>query len=156
MNGKTLSPLLWLTLAIAAGAQAVPVNFKGGFVETLPCTINNGGVIELDFNSVIIRNIDGQRYSQAVMYAIDCPASGAVRLTLKGTHTAFDDAAVVTDIAGLGIRINQNGQPFTLNLPITVDPASPPELVAVPVAEPGQTLNTGVFQATATLMAEYQ
>lgn len=156
MNSKTVSRLLWLALAMTSGAQAVQVNFQGALIESVPCTINNGQPITLDFGDVIIRGIDGQNYSQPVNYEIDCAAPGIVTLSLNGTVTQFDDAAVQTDIANLGIRINQSGQPFKLNDPITINPANPPALVAVPVVNPVQQPNPGVFTATATLLAEYQ
>lgn len=159
MKGKQFSSLLWLAMAAFSSAQAVQVNFSGGVVESIPCTINNSQSIPLDFgNAVIIRNLDGVKYSKLIEYEIFCSAVGTVRLTLKGTETSFDDAAIQTDINGLGIRINQGGQPFTLNSPIAIDPASPPVLVAVPVADPDPAKKpaTGAFRATATLMADYQ
>ena len=157
MTSKHASRLLWLALAVASGAQAVQVNFSGGLVESIPCTINNNDVIRLDFgNGVIIRNLDGVNYSKPINYQIVCDAPGTVRLSLQGTETLFDDAAIQTNVAGLGIRINLGGQPFILNTPIVVNPASLPALVAVPVADPGNTPETGVFNATATLMADYQ
>ena len=159
MKGNQISRLLWLALAVATSSQAVQVNFSGAIVESIPCTINNGDVIQLDFgNAVIIRNLDGVNYSKPINYQINCAAAGTVRLTLQANETAFDDAAIQSDIPGLGIRINQAGQPFTLNTPIIVDPANLPILVAVPVADPDAANKpaAGAFRATATLMADYQ
>lgn len=156
MNSKTISRLLWLALAMTSGAQAVQVNFQGTLIESVPCTINNGQPITLDFGDVIIRGIDGENYSKPINYEIDCAAPGTVRLSINGTVTQFDEAAVQTDITNLGIRINQSGQPFKLNEPISINQASPPALVAVPVVNPVQQPDPGVFSATATLLAEYQ
>lgn len=159
MKIRALFPLLSLAITFSGGAQAVSVNFQGTLVEAMPCSINNDQAIELDFgDAVIIRNLDGQRYSQPLNYELDCGVGSisTVRLSLNGSPTQFDGAAVQTDITGLGIRVNQGGQPFTLNTPLVINPASPPELVAVPVADPGQAPSPGVFSATATLLAEYQ
>lgn len=159
MKGKPISRLLWLTLAVATSSQAVQVNFSGALVESIPCTISNGELIQLDFGSgVVIRNLDGVQYSKLINYQISCADAGTVHLTLKGTETSFDDAAIATDVPGLGIRINRAGQPFDLNTPVLVDPANPPALMAVPVADPDDANKpeAGAFRATATLMADYQ
>lgn len=157
MTSKHASRLLWLALAIASSTQAVQVNFSGGLVESIPCTISGGQLIPVNFgNAVIIRNLDGEQYKKTINYQIVCDAPGTVRLTLKGTETPFDDAAIQTDITGLGIRVNQGGIPFTLDTPVTINMASPPILEAVPVADPANKPATGSFRATATLMADYQ
>ena len=159
MNGKQISRLLWLTLVIATNSWAVQVNFSGGLVESVPCTISDNDVIQLDFgNAVIIRNLDGVNYSKPIDYRISCGTVGMVLLTIKGTEALFDDAAIATDVPGLGIRITQAGKPFTLNKPIVVDPAVPPALVAVPVVDPGEANKPapGAFRATATLTVDYQ
>lgn len=156
-------PLMVLMLGQAAwavdpaGGSANTINFRGVVVEAIPCTINNGQLIPLDFGQgIVIRNLDGQRYSQTIDYDIQCDDSGVVRLSVIGTVTQFDGAAVQTDVPGLGIRLNRGGQPFTLNSPVVINPASPPVLTAVPVADPVQAPSPGAFHATATLLADYQ
>lgn len=139
------------------GGSANFINFRGAVVETIPCTINNGQLIQLDFGQgVVIHNLDGQRYSQTIDYDIQCGDSGVVRLSVIGTATQFDGAAVQTDVPGLGIRLNRGTQPFTLNSPVVINPASPPVLTAVPVADPVQAPSPGAFHAAATLLADYQ
>ncbi|WP_346206316.1 fimbrial protein [Aeromonas salmonicida] len=157
MRGNKVSRLAWFALLLAGVVHAVPVNFQGALVEALPCTVNGGQLIEVDFgDGIVIRNIDGVRYSKTIAYQIECSAAGAVRLSIKGTPAPFDGAAIQTDAAGLGIHLTQAGQPFTLNSPISVNPASPPVLAAVPVADPGSPPGPGAFTARATLLAEYQ
>ncbi|MFP7326997.1 fimbrial protein [Serratia marcescens] len=126
-----------------------------------PCSINSGNVVAVDFSQRVgINNVDGSNYRQAVNYRIDCDSPGALpwemTLILKGNATTFDGAAVQTSNGNLGIRVYQNNVPFTINSGIKIDPANPPRLEAVPVARPGSTLREGVFEATATLQAEYQ
>lgn len=41
MTGKTISLAMLLGMLVQP-AKAVQVNFQGGLVEALPCTINNG------------------------------------------------------------------------------------------------------------------
>lgn len=160
MKAKHIAPAVGLAL-LAAGsvssAMAVQVNFQGSLVESLPCTINNNELIEVEFgNNLIIRSLDGVRYSKPVPYAIECSAPGTVRLSLKGVATQFDSAAIATDATGLGIRLTRAGQPFTLNSSVAVDVQNPPVLMAVPVADPAQPPVPGAFTARATLLADYQ
>ena len=49
-------------LMFASLAKAINVNFRGTLVESIPCEINRGGLIEIDFDTVIIRGIDGNKY----------------------------------------------------------------------------------------------
>ncbi|MBH3259022.1 fimbrial protein [Serratia marcescens] len=147
-------PSLW------AAAEA-DMQFRGTLRAPPPCSINDGGTVEVDFGlRVGIKKVDGSNYRQAVNYRVRCDTPGAlpweVMLTLKGNATGFDKAAVQTDNGNLGIRVYQNDKPFTLNSGIKIDPANPPRLEAVPVARPGTTLKEGAFLATATLQAEYQ
>lgn len=53
-----------------------------------------------------------------------------------GTQTNYNDAAIQTDVTGLGIELQQNGQPFKLNTPLNVTPANLPKLKAAPVKLP--------------------
>lgn len=162
MTAKTvfLAMLLGMMAALVQPTQAVQVNFQGGLVEALPCTINNGDPIEVDFgDNLVIRNLDGVRYRKPVPYQIDCSAAGVVRLSIKGEPSSFDNTALQTNLTGLGIRILLGGGvPFSWQYTHfeNVDVQSPPGLSAVPVADPAQPPSPGAFTARATLLAEYQ
>jgi type 1 fimbria pilin len=134
--------------------------FSGTLIEPPPCKINDGGTVDVNFGERVgVKKVDGVNYLQAMGYRISCEpgASGLdMTLTLSGQPTGYDTAAVRTNLADLGIRVLQNGKPFTLNQPIGIDPNSPPLLEAVPVKTPGATLKEGAFVATATLQANYQ
>lgn len=167
MRSKSVSKLLWLAMFLAGSAQAVPVNFQGALVETLPCTVNDGQLIEVDFgDGIVIRSIDGVRYSQSVYLQIYCPSSllalQKTTISINGTPTSFDSAAIQTDITGLGVHLNLSGQPLPLNsrreVMLSSDPNLPPEpvlLMVVPVVDPGSPPVPGAFTARATLLAEY-
>jgi type 1 fimbria pilin len=153
------SVAVFSTLSLAA--VEADLRFRGTLRVPPPCTINEGGTVAVDFGQRVgINKVDGANYRQAVDYRISCDTPGArpweMWLTLKGNATAFDKAAVQTDNANLGIRIYQNGAPFTLNGGLKIDPNNPPRLEAVPVAKPGAVLKEGAFVATATLQVNYQ
>lgn len=158
MTGKTVSLAMLLGILIQP-AQAVQVNFQGGLVEALPCTINNGDPIEINFgDNLVIRNLDGARYSKPIPYQIDCSAAGTVRMSFRGVPSSFDSTAIQTNLTGLGIRILLGGGvPFDWqNSEILIDDVqSPPALTAVPVVNPAQPPSPGAFTARATLLAEY-
>lgn len=144
----------------AQSAHAVQVNFRGGLVEALPCTISNGELIEVDFgDNLVIRNLDGVRYSKPLPYQIDCSGVGKVKLSLTGVPASFDNMAIQTSLPGLGIRIlMEGGMPFPWQSSSfgDVDLQSLPQLTAVPVANSAQPPSPGAFTARATLLAEYQ
>lgn len=151
-----LAGLVFSTAAVAADEMT----FRGTLIEPPACSINSGEDIDVDFGERVgIKKVNGVNYLQSVSYRISCDPSASpwnMTLAVIGTQTAYDKAAVRTDVTDLGIRLIQNGKPFELNLPIPVNPASPPTLEAVPVQRPGALLAEGKFVATATLQAVYQ
>ncbi|HBA9566829.1 TPA: fimbrial protein [Escherichia coli] len=137
------------------------VTFHGYLVQPPNCTISDGETIELTFQDVNIDDINGSNYEQTVPYRITCDTpvrDPLLEMTLSwsGTQSDFDDAAVSTDIAGLGIRLKQAGQSFKLNTPLVVDETALPALTAVPVKKSGVDLPEANFEAWATLQVDYQ
>lgn len=147
-----------LVLGLCSTATA-NMAFNGTLVEPPPCTINNGSTIEIDFKDVGVNKVDGVNYRERVNYSITCTGGTLpwqMVLTVKGVATPFETSAVQSSVADLGIRILQNGIPFTLNTPLLITPSTPPVLEAVPVKNVGAVLGPGGFAAAATLLAEYQ
>ncbi|VTR51993.1 putative minor fimbrial subunit StfF [Serratia fonticola] len=106
-----------------------------------------------------VKKVDGVNYMQDINYDLVCEPnthSWALKLKLTGNPISFDNAAVQTNINGLGIKILRDGQPFVLGSEITITPTSKPHLKAVPVQQVGIVLTEGAFEATATLQADYQ
>ncbi|WP_293770409.1 fimbrial protein [uncultured Pantoea sp.] len=129
-----------------------------GTLKRKPCHINNDGMIYIEFGNVGIKKIDGKRYIQDINYTLECEDpddSANLKMTVKGAQTSYNTGAINTNIPGLGIGILQNGLPVIINQPFVIDYNSPPVLKAVPVAS-GVTLYEGAFNATATLLAEYE
>lgn len=136
------------------------MEFRGTLLEPPPCTINSGNNITVDFGlKVGIKKVDGVNYMQDINYDLVCEPnthSWVLKLKLTGNPTSFDNAAVQTNISGLGIKILRDGQPFIMGSEITTTPISKPQLRAVPVQQPGILLTEGAFEAVATLQADYQ
>lgn len=147
-----------LSIGLCSGVTA-NLAFKGTLIEPPPCTINSGSSIEIDFKEVGVSKVDGENYREQVNYSITC-STGTLPwemvLTIKGTTTTFEPAAVQSSVADLGVKLLQNGQPLRLNTALIIHPATPPVLEAVPVKRPGATLDPGGFTASVTLLAEYQ
>ncbi|CAI0854438.1 fimbrial protein [Serratia proteamaculans] len=161
MRYAAMTKLLLLGgLCFSTVLLADELSFRGALIEPPACSINNGEDIDVDFGERVgIKKVNGVNYLQPVSYRITCEPNASkwnMTLTVIGIQTAYDKAAVRTDVTDLGIRLIQNGKPFELNLPIPVNPANPPTLEAVPVQRPGAILEEGVFLATATLQAVYQ
>ena len=155
--------LLYLLLCMSSGiVNASPdITFKGTLVLPPACTISDGNTIEVEFRDVIIDSIDGNNGREVVPYDTKCDAvtpgsSWDMTLTWIGTQTSYDDAAIETDVTGLGIKLRQNGQPFRVNTPIQINADTKPQLEAVPVKAVDAVLTDGTFSASATLRVEYQ
>ncbi|WP_145518207.1 fimbrial protein [Yersinia mollaretii] len=151
-----------VVLALSSSlAHAENMTFSGTLINPPPCVISGGSTIDVAFGENLgVNKINGINYTQNVPYTVICdtPVGGsALGLTIiTGSVTTFDPAAVQTDTPDLGIRILKNGTAFTLNTRVAYDKNNPPVLQAVPVQAPGATLTEGAFEATATLLVDYQ
>lgn len=154
----------WAGSAAAETAQT-SITIKLTVLAPPACEVTSsaGGKVEVDFgNNIGINKIDGVNYRQPMNYLIKCATGSvkglALKLTMKGTAADFDStkAALKTNVEGLGIRLYHDGSPFVLNEALTIDKDAPPKLEAVPVKKAGATLQEGAFEATATLLAEYE
>ncbi|MBC3218652.1 fimbrial protein [Serratia fonticola] len=150
--------LSFALLAISPSQAAENMSFSGTLIEPPPCLVNNDKDIDVPFDRIGVNSVDGVKHRRQVDYVLDCTAGPAwsMVLTLLGPVAAFEPATLQTNIANLGIKIYQNGEPFELGTPIAVDPLNPPLLEAVPVKKPGTELTEGTFEVTATLLADYQ
>ena len=148
-----------------ASTASAGMSFGGTLVSEPSCIIQDGERIDVNFGSNIASSkVDGVNYMQPLNYTITCQGgtSGAVvMLSLFGEPSPFDANAIKTSIPNneLGIRVYQSGATLTLfklNSAIKIDPAAPPKLQVVPVKKLGAKLPARVFEAWATLQADYQ
>nr|WP_237141150.1 fimbrial protein [Serratia inhibens] len=124
-----------------------------------PCIINGGRIIEVDFgNEIIITRIDGSNYTQTVGYSLECKgnSSNAMKLQVQGNAAVFEQGALQTSVADLGIVLKANGAVLAVNDWVDFTYPNVPQLQAVLIKRAGATLNGGEFAASATLKVDYQ
>ncbi|EOI3554179.1 fimbrial protein [Cronobacter dublinensis] len=162
-----LSALGLMLLAIVSTGRAeqtgdtMNITFQGKFIISTPCTVSNDKVIDVTFGNISVNGVDGKANSQIIPYSVDChgaPDDSPLDLTIKGTAESYDDAALTTSADGLGLQIQANGQTMKLNKPFSTTLGALPSLTltAVSVKDPLKTLTEQPFNATATLIAQYQ
>lgn len=132
-----------------------------GMVMSTPgCTVNENSDITVEFNGGVAletTSIDGSHYITPVPFTLSCRNNpSTLRLSIQGTGSSFDPAALATNIADLGIRLLkpdgntlEQGEWFSFSYS-----ATPPAIKAVPVKRPGAILPGGAFTSTATLLVE--
>lgn len=155
--------LAWCLIYGFAGLAQAAINdvtFHGTLVSPPACTISDGKTIEVEFRNVIIDNINGDNFRQMRLTPSHvtpmCATTPGDEPDSTGSQTPYDDSAIETDVSGLGIELQQNGQPFKLGTPLKIDPSTPPTLQAVPVKANDAALSDGTFSAYATLQVDYQ
>ncbi|HDL6515429.1 TPA: fimbrial protein [Yersinia enterocolitica] len=158
ISGRVVAVVLALGSSLA---YADNMQFSGTLINPPPCVINGGSTIDVPFGENLgVNKIDGINYTQTVPYSVTCETvSSSLELGItivSASVTTFDPAVIQTDVQNLGIRILKNGIPFALNTRVAYDKNNPPELKAVPVKATGATLSEGSFEATATLLVDYQ
>ena len=149
--------LLWV---VSSGAQAdANLNIRAVIIAPPPCVINSGGTLNIPFgNDLLTSRIDGVNYRRNVPYTVTCdsPFSNALTLELKGSGAAFDNRVLVTRKPDLGVKLFVNGADWPLNTAVNFTYPNFPVVQAVPVKRAGSTLTGGAFDATATLVVDYQ
>lgn len=133
---------------------------KGTLLEPPKCGFNGGMNSLVEFgNRIGVKKVDGINYKQKIPYLMYCEPESKpweMAFILTGIVTDYDDAAIQTNIDGLGIRILINGKPFKVDKLAPIDFSKPPLLEAVPVKRPGSTLTAGAFESMATIGINYQ
>ncbi|MFJ3264864.1 fimbrial protein [Serratia liquefaciens] len=155
-----LMTLLSIPVSVCAEGD-VDITFRGTLIEPPPCTINDDNRVDVDFGERVgINKVDGVNYRQAINYQITCDGTDgngwALKLSLSGTAAGFDEQALQTNKTDMGIRIYHNDKPFMPGSSLDIDLNNPPQLEAVPVKREGATLTEGMFEAWATLRADYE
>jgi type 1 fimbria pilin len=145
--------------AVHADVKSTSAKFHGTLL-VVECTVNANKSQTVDFGDAVgIHKVDGKRYIQPVSFNVSCQnyaggAMPAMNLTIEGTATTFDNAAVETTVKGLGIELQVNGQAQALNQSIKFDVNNAPVLSAVPVKEPNTELEAKPFTATVKLRVD--
>lgn len=151
--GATVSPAM-------AGGKIVNLTLRVLVDGPPPCSIQGSAV---EFGSVVIKGINGTNYRQPVGYTMNCSnsVSDDLRVQLQATTTTINGETVLsTGIDGFGIRI-QNATDHSLVavgnsswLPFKT--STQPDFEAVPVKQSGVELMASEFNATMTMVVDYQ
>ncbi|SNY79833.1 fimbrial protein [Enterobacter sp. CC120223-11] len=155
-----LRPLIALLMALPLmeSVASSTVTVRVSVIAPPPCVVNGDQPITVEFGEVMTTRVDGNNYKMPVNYSLTCIGgnSNALTLTIAGNATSFDGAALLTDKAGLGVRLLEGSAPYTINNQIKFTYPGKPELYAVPVQQRGATLTGGEFSAAAIMNVAYQ
>ncbi|EEY7871308.1 TPA: fimbrial protein [Escherichia coli] len=147
-------------IASAGDVKTVPLTLRVLVDAPPPCSIKGS---QVEFGNMIADNVDGTNYRQDAKYTLNCTNSLAndLRMQLKGnTSTINGETVLSTNITGLGIRIENSADnslfavgenswtPFNIH--------NQPQLKAVPVKASGAQLAAGEFNASLTMVVDYQ
>lgn len=150
-------------VAVASDIKQVDLTLRVLVDAPPPCSVKGSNV---NFGNVYISKINGTNYRTTdALYTLNCAnkVTGVddLQMQLKGTTTVINGETVIaTDISGLGIR-NENGADNSLfavgeNNWTAFDFNRQPELKAVPVKQTGVQLTPSEFNATMTMVVDYQ
>ncbi len=149
-----------LLLAVGLDVQAeTSLTIRAVIIAPPPCVINGGSTLDVPFgNDLLTSRVDGVNYRRAVPYTVVCetPANNALTLQLRGTGAAFDSRVLSTRKPDLGVKLFVNGADWPLNTVVNFTHPNFPVVQAVPVKRAGSKLTGGAFDATATLLVDYQ
>lgn len=149
-----LAAMPWL--AIAADVTMVKIGVT--VYPPLPCIINENQPMHVNFGDVMTNQVDGINYRMPVQYTLFCyeTASNALKLQLVGNGASFDSSVLQTNIAGLGIELQEGNRKLGLNNWVPFTYPTLPSLWAVPVKQRGVSLSGGPFIAGVTMKVTYQ
>lgn len=158
-HSSGLMCLLLLSSLPALAGSTANVTVRVTINNPLPCEINNGRPIEVDFGDVMTTRVNGSNYREPIEYTLVCApeAENAMKLQIQGSGAEFDAELLRTSNPNLGIKLQGVGGSFPLNSWMDFNyQDGKPGLWAVPVQKAGTTLEAGEFTATATMKIEYQ
>ncbi|BEM30917.1 pilus protein [Serratia marcescens] len=153
--------LILVVIAEQGVLAAENMSFKGMLREDVPCEINDGQPINVNFETVGINKIDGERYKKSFSVRVRCPAGFdvAYKIYYIGQPSDFDTAALATNIKGVGIKAQwQNKGVFTdLDVGSAIDGLADLALhvQVAPVRKNNIDLVPGAFNANASFRLEY-
>ena len=128
----------------------------------LPCTLTGGTV---EFGELWTADIDNSSHAQPMNYSMDCQGrlNDYLKVRLKGDATTINGEQVLkTDVDGFGLRIQTVDKKTPVipgdvaGLPFTYTSNIGPALEVIPVKENGLKIASTEFNATATLVVDYQ
>lgn len=133
----------------------LPVSISGVIVEPT-CTITPSGAIGVEFNNVDVVRVSSGAYQKKINISVSCTQNAAVKMTLKAKSSTFDQAAILTSVSGLGVKISRSGgQVWKPDEQVLTKSASNNSITATLVSKPGSSLKEGKFSATATISVAY-
>ncbi|APC13662.1 MULTISPECIES: fimbrial protein [Providencia] len=151
--------------------NSTSLSFKGNLIDTPPCDIyGTEGInkpVNIQFSKIAIQRIDGKRFQKNWSLNIDCGANLGSNVSLElnymGNPVLFDEKALETSRAGIGIRL-YNATDSTVIAPndkkkltMTNNGRLQIPLYSIPVkiAKPITPIIEGKFTATATISINY-
>ena len=153
-----MSPLA----SLHAAPGAAYVKFSGSLSAATPCVLNQGNPLVVDFQDLIIRNINGTSYGRkSVQLDIQCDNTTHVTFEVTGTPSTFSNSALRTGVPALGIALEFGGVPLPLNSGVVASSSAASgmlEFFATPVLDPAVTTSSvpaQAFSASAQILATY-
>ncbi|HEJ0329748.1 fimbrial protein [Serratia marcescens] len=148
------------------------LTYSGRLLKSSPCVFLNNDPTNVDFGDVQVRdlNTNAEKYQKFISLPMRCKASSTqVGVRHLGTASSFNNAAVISDIDGLGIELrllaaNGDMRPFIVGgrliYPTRVEEAGADYdinmiLSALPSKDPNNQPKVGAFHATSTIQLEY-
>ncbi|WP_447888360.1 fimbrial protein [Serratia fonticola] len=158
---KSLPALSLFLMFCVSQVQAdggMVMNFKGRIFEPA-CEFNGGKTIDVNFDRVGIKKVDGVKYAQVTAVSLNCKQGGdkKLRLQLQGETLGGMGNVLTTNVSNLGIAIQDiHGEPITLNRFFDAPDPIMFSFIAVPVKkDAAMPLEAGPFNAIATLVSSY-
>ncbi|HEM7131418.1 MULTISPECIES: fimbrial protein [Providencia] len=166
INNKIQYQICCFLLIFLANITYANWGFDGSLIIPPKCRLSHSDPIKVSFGKVGVNKVDGIHYKEKIPYELICDGDLTqpwnISLTLSGiaAGAGFDDATlqVKSDQNGnnVGIQIQKDGQPITLNKAFVIDQKTLPALSAVIVKKTGTKLIGDTFNATATLTITFQ
>lgn len=163
-HGMAMALMLLLS-GISYANTSSTIEYKGRLLKSAPCVFVDKQPVYVEFGDVQVRDLNGKggNYEKVFSFEMECKDQGQTAVRHIGTATSFNDAAVVTNIDGLGVelRIVQGDvlERFPVGSKMTYFKPTSNQvnliLSAVPFKDPNKTPELGPFSATSTVQLEY-
>lgn len=140
-----------------SNANSSEISVKVTLIRS-PCKINGGKSIKVEFDTAIdTARIDGNNYLKVIPYTIFCPdVQYNTGMKIKMVGEDVGKGVLKTSVDGLGLQLKVSGDKMPVNEWVNFAYGFRPLLQAVPVRTSSDKLVGGDFEATASMLVDYQ
>ncbi|MGG4610148.1 fimbrial protein [Providencia sp. Me31A] len=152
------------TYSLSYATNSFTVNISATIMVTtcnIASTEGDNRDINIDFNDIIVSNVNGDNYIKNIPYKVNCSGGAndnpALEISFTGASANFNNRLLKTSEDNLGLQLNVDDKKIGLSDIIKFNYKSPPKLSVMPIIGNASAIKQGgEFTSTVIINLGYQ